>query len=202
MSKKCSEETRVINYITSLEESLTGKEIAFLKTAFYVVKDNYSQTQYFDIIQKCCEVILENRDQTIADRALFEKMLASVYVDTTKSEVEEIPFSEISSNMAAREELDSTNCLRELLSVFDMNSMDKVKDEIFLAVLRDKDLDKIAQTYHMTRANVVSIYEEKLAVINGVRVVNGKIFVDELENYSTRLQEKISDIHQRVFGIR
>lgn len=193
----------VISYISKLGDTLTQKEYNFLMTVYYIVRDNYSIEQHFDVIQSCCETILSLRDSGLSNRDLFQNILKNVYTNVSKETKEGIRLDNISVtyDFGNEECFDATAELRGLLALFDMDSMDKVKDEIFLRVLKGEDKKKLAFVYHVTEKNIEDFYNEKLAVVNGIRVKDGKVFVDELENYSKRLEDKLRIIQANVLGM-
>lgn len=193
----------VVSYIAKLGDTLTQKEYTFLMTVYYIVRDNYSKEQHFDVIQSCCETILSLRDSGLSNRDLFQSILKNVYTNIPKESKEGIGLDNIAVTYGLGNEecFDATEELRGLLALFDMDAMDKVKDEIFLRVLKGEDKKKIATVYHMTEKNVEDFYEEKLAIVNGIRVKDGKVFVDELENYSKRLEDKLRVIQANILGM-
>lgn len=197
-------EMDAVSYISRLGEELTHKEYTFLMTAYYIVKDNYSKEQYLDVIQNCCETIFDWRDEGLSNRDLFQKILKNIYTKVPSEikdclSIHRLDKSIIDYNSGNEELFDATEELRGLLALFDMDAMDKVKDEVFLRVLKGEDKKKLALVYHTTEENIENFYNEKLAVVNGIRVKDGKVFVDELENYSNRLNNKLEDIKSKVF---
>ena len=129
MKKKNKESiAEVFNYISTIGNELTMKEFTFVNTIFYVVQDNYSEEQYYDIIQSCCETIFDWRDEGLSNRDLFQKMLKNVYTKIPKSAKDGITLKRVmGANPVQNEEcFDATECLRGLLALFDMDEMDKV----------------------------------------------------------------------------
>ena len=196
--KKVDEDLELLTYMTKLERTLSVEEFTLVKSAFYLVRDNYAEDQYYDIIQTCCETVYESKDKGLSCRNLFQNMLVNIIKKVSCEAKIGIPFDHVKDTPREDGNFDSTEMLRGLLALFDMDSMDKVKDEIFLKVLSGEDKSAVASFYHTTVRNVESIYQEKLAVVNGVRVVNGKVFVDEVENYSEKLNEKLAEIGTKV----
>lgn len=200
--EKTKSEIDILKYITELEENLTGKEITFVKAAFFITKDNFEECQYFDIIQASCETIFLNRG--LSGSMMFEKILTNIHTTVGKNEEKGIPLEELNEEYPAgpcmnEDKLDATKCLRELLALFDMDRVDSVEDEIFLRVLNCEEISKLADMYHLSCDSIVRIYDEKLALVNGIRVVDGKVYVDEEENYSKKLDEHLADIREKIF---
>ena len=200
--EKTKSEMDILKYITELEETLTGKEITFVKAAYFITKDKFEECQYFDIIQASCEAIFSNR--SLSGSMMFEKILTNIYTTVGKDEEKGISLDELNDGYPAapcmnEDRLDATKCLRELLALFDMDRVDSIEDEIFLRVLNCEEISKLANMYHISCDSIVRIYDEKLALVNGIRVVDGKVYVDEEENYSKRLDEHLADIREKIF---
>lgn len=203
MGKNKIKETEAIAYITELEETLTGVESNFIRTIFYMVKDQYSKDQYLDIIQTCCETLLACKEEGLSNMELFDKMREKV--DLSKKKDDKVIDLKRISLRKADKEFDSTSAvqataeLKNLLNLFNMEPIDKVKNDIFLKKLGGADSAKIAALYHKTVKDVEAIYEERLAMVNEIRVKDGKVFIGEDENYSKKLNEQLDDIKAVIF---
>lgn len=200
-------EIEVIDYIFSLEETLTGKELTFLKTVFYITKENYSSEQYLDIVQNCCETIFNWRDEGLSNRDLFQKMMKNVYTNVSEDVKEGVSLHSISKNVAIKEEFDATEELEGLLSLFDLPSVeeddfdDELKDEIFVRVLRGEDKNEVASMYGLREDEVDKYYEEKLALVKDISMVDGTVFIGEEEVDYSRLTDKLQNIHRKIYGV-
>ena len=190
------------DYIADLGDVLTQKEYTFLMCAFYLVKDDYKEDRYFDVIQNCCETLCDSRKDKLSNRDLFQRVLRNVRTSVDKENKEGMYLNRVMGcNPSDDRDLDASECLRRILALFDMDAMDKVKDDIFLRVLGEEDKSKVAALYHTTEENVDSIYTEKLAIINGIRVKDGKVYVEEEENYSEKLNDELEEIHKKMYYV-
>ncbi len=203
MGKNKIKETEAIAYIAELGDTLTEAESSFVKAIFYMVKDQYSRDQYLDIIQTCCETLLDCKEEGLSNIELFDKMREKVDLSKKKDD-KVIDLKRISLRKADKES-DSTSAvqataeLKNLLNLFNMEPIDKVKNDIFLKKLAGADSAKIAALYHKTVKDVEAIYEERLAMVNEIRVKDGKVFIGEDENYSKKLNEQLDDIKAVIF---
>lgn len=203
MGKNKIKETEAIAYITELEETLTGVESNFIRTIFYMVKDQYSKDQYLDVIQSCCETLFDWKEEGLSNMELFDKMREKVDLSKKKDD-KVIDLKRISLRKADKESnstsaVQATTELMNLLNLFNMEPIDKVKNDIFLKKLGGADSAKIAALYHKTVKDVEAIYEERLAMVNEIRVKDGKVFIGEDENYSKKLNEQLDDIKAVIF---
>lgn len=203
MGKNKIKETEAIAYITELEETLTGVESNFIRTIFYMVKDQYSKDQYLDVIQSCCETLFDWKEEGLSNMELFDKMREKVDLSKKKDD-KVIDLKRISLRKADKESnstsaVQATAELKNLLNLFNMEPIDKVKNDIFLKKLGGADSAKIAALYHKTVKDVEAIYEERLAMVNEIRVKDGKVFIGEDENYSKKLNEQLDDIKAVIF---
>ena len=200
-------EIEVINYISSLEETLTGKELTFLKTVFYITKENYSSEQYLDIIQNCCETIFNWRDEGLSNRDLFQKMMKNVFTNVPEDVKEGVSLHSIDKNIVRKDILDAPEELEGLLSLFDLPSVDEddfddeLKDEIFLRILRGEDKNEVASMYGLREDEVEKYYEEKLALVKNISMVDGTVFFEKEEVDYNRLTDKLQNIHKKIYGV-
>ena len=205
MSKEKNKRTEkeAFAYIAELGETLTDVESSFVKSIFYMVKDQYSKDQYFDVIQMCCETLLDWKEEGLSNMELFDKMREKVDLSKKKDD-KVIDLKRISLRRADKKinntsAIQATAELRNLLDLFNMEPTDKVKNDIFLKKLAGADSAKIAALYHKSVKEVEAIYEERLAMVNEIRVKDGKVFIGEDENYSNKLNEQLDDIKSVVF---
>ena len=88
MSKEKNKRTEkeAFAYIAELGETLTDVESSFVKSIFYMVKDQYSKDQYFDVIQMCCETLLDWKEEGLSNMELFDKMREKVDLSKKKDD--------------------------------------------------------------------------------------------------------------------
>ena len=203
MGKNKIKETEAIAYITELEETLTGVESNFIRTIFYMVKDQYSKDQYLDVIQSCCETLFDWKEEGLSNMELFDKMREKVDLSKKKEDkvidLKRISLRRADKKSKSTKDLQVTAELRNLLNLFNMEPIDRIKNEIFIKKLGGADSAEIATLYHKSVSDVEAIYEERLAMVNEIRVKDGKVFIGEDENYSKKLNEQLDDIKSVVF---
>ena len=197
-----------ISYLANLGDTLTAKELIFVNAIFYKQRGNYSEEQYLDIIQASLETLYDWREEGITDEELFNKMENNVKVKVPVSVKEGVSIHRIEKDYPLEENLNADKELKEILELFDtgladkeMNNLtDKTKNEIFLEVIKGIDKNEVATKYSISLENVETIYTERLAIVTSIKSVNGKVYVDGEENYSTKLDNKIADIREKIYG--
>ena len=205
MSKEKNKRTEkeAMAYIAELGETLTKAESSFVESIFYIVKDQYSKDQYFDVIQMCCETLLDWKEEGLSNAELFDKMREKVDLSKKKEDkvidLKRISLRRADKKSKSTKDLQVTAELRNLLNLFNMEPIDRIKNEIFIKKLGGADSAEIATLYHKSVSDVEAIYEERLAMVNEIRVKDGKVFIGEDENYSKKLNEQLDDIKSVVF---
>ena len=196
-----------ISYLAKLGDTLTAKELIFVNAIFYKQRGNYSEEQYLDIIQASLETLYDWREEGINDEQLFNKMENNVKVKVPITVKEGMSIHRVEKDYPLETKINADKELKEILELFDtglvdqeMNLSEEIKNEIFLSVVKEFDKNEIAKTYGITVEMVEKIYTERLAIVTSIKVVNGKVFVDGEENYSKKLDNKIEDIREKIYG--
>lgn len=196
-----------ISYLAKLGDTLTAKELIFVNAIFYKQRGNYSEEQYLDIIQASLETLYDWRDEGINDEQLFNKMEENVKTKIPATVKEGMSIHRVEKDYPLETKINADKELKEILELFDtglvdqeMNLTEEIKNEIFLSVVKEFDKNEIAKTYGISVNDVEKIYTERLAIVTSIKVVNGKVFVDGEENYSKKLDNKIEDIREKIYG--
>lgn len=199
VEQKMSEEDidEVAKYLIQLKKTMKKKDFEFVIRVFLKLEDNYSKEQYFDVIQATCEALYSYKfGRKVKEVSKYIKKTVPVKAKNKK----DIPFDEFDHTYPAEETGNAEGELEGLLSLFEMDVMDKVKNQIFLRVINEEDKEEIAADYHISVKTVDEIEEERLGLINSIKYKDGKVYVDGEENLSKRLDDKIENIRQKIYG--
>jgi len=148
MSKKIiSKEEKARIYLRELEEVLDEKDMSIITTIFGVIKRSVGEDYYFDVINACCEKILESKKLG----GEFEPGVAvrEIYSETGFTRSEIIPILSLP---------------REEQSYYDENEMyvTAIRNKIFKEIFSGREKEEVAKRYSTTKEIVEEIYNEEL----------------------------------------
>lgn len=149
MSKKVSKEEKANYYLKELKEVFNYKEMSYITTIFSVIKRSVGEDYYFDVINACCEKLLESKKiGTVFEPA---DTVREIYSETGFTRNNVIPIQKLTNE----ERLYSPD--KDLY-------IEIMKNRIFTDVLNGKNKTIIAERYGLSEEAIEEIYTEKLAL--------------------------------------
>jgi len=148
MSKKVSKAEKANYYLKELKEVFNDKEMSYITTIFSVIKRSVGEDYYFDVINACCEKLLESKKiGTVFEPATTVR---EIYSETGFTRNNVIPIQKLTNE----ERLYSPD--KDLY-------IEIMKNRIFTDVLNGKNKTIIAERYGLSEEAIEEIYTEKLA---------------------------------------
>lgn len=146
-------------YFKELEKNFNKKQIRIIKKTFYVIKKDYQEDQYYDIINICCFELLKNSDVDYSHKInlLFDKVRSELNLGTknirTFSTVDDVDFdksyidvSTIGFSLGEQEE----------------NVDDYFNDEVLLDLISGMSITEVANNYGIKYSKVLEILRDTL----------------------------------------
>jgi len=148
MSKKnINKEEKAVIYLRELEEVLEEKDMSIISTIFSVIKRSVGEDYYFDVINACCEKLLESKK--VGENFDEANTVREIYSETGFTRNNVVPMLTLP---------------REEQSYYDEDEMYivAIRNLIFQKVFKGEDKELIAQRYSTTKEVIEEIYNEEL----------------------------------------
>ena len=175
---------RVMNYFDKIQ-----KQGIFDETEFKIITEGYTlikpfigEDMYSELSSELVTAVLDKRG---TEEATYCSIIEEVAKNIGLAEEPKpalVRLRELNASDASYDKTESTR--RNAVSkVYEgLKCSNSLNNQVFLDVLSGLDKNTIARRYRLTRSKVDSIYEERLAFVKNVLVVNDDILVEEVES--------------------
>ncbi len=175
---------RVMNYFDKIQKQGIFDEAEFkiITEGYTLIKPFIGEDMYSELSSELVTAVLDKRG---TEEATYCSILEEVAKNIGLAEEPKpalVRLRELNASDASYDKTESTR--RNAVSkVYEgLKCSNSLNNQVFLDVLSGMDRNTIARRYRLTRSKVDSIYEERLAFVKNVLVVNDDILVEEVES--------------------
>lgn len=175
---------RVMNYFDKIQKQGIFDEAEFkiITEGYTLIKPFIGEDMYSELSSELVTAVLDKRG---TEEATYCSILEEVAKNIGLAEEPKpalVRLRELNASDASYDKTESTR--RNAVSkVYEgLKCSNSLNNQVFLDVLSGMDRNSIARRYRLTRSKVDSIYEERLAFVKNVLVVNDDILVEEVES--------------------
>ena len=175
---------RVMNYFDKIQKQGIFDEAEFkiITEGYTLIKPFIGEDMYSELSSELVTAVLDKRG---TEEATYCSILEEVAKNIGLAEEQKpalVRLRELNASDAAYDKTESTR--RNAVSkVYEGLKCSKSLDnQVFLDILSGMDRNTIARKYRLTRADVDRIYNERLAFVKNILVVNDDILIDEVES--------------------
>lgn len=175
---------RVMNYFDKIQKQGIFDEAEFkiITEGYTLIKPFIGEDMYSELSSELVTAVLDKRG---TEEATYCSILEEVAKNIGLAEEPKpalVRLRELNASDASYDKTESTrrNAVSKVYE--ELKSSNSLKNQVFLDVLSGMDRNTIARRYRLTRSKVDSIYEERLAFVKNVLVVNDDILVEEVES--------------------
>ena len=175
---------RVMNYFDKIQKQGIFDEAEFkiITEGYTLIKPFIGEDMYSELSSELVTAVLDKRG---TEEATYCSIIEEVAKNIGLAEEPKpalVRLRELNASDASYDKTESTR--RNAVSkVYEgLKCSNSLNNQVFLDVLSGLDKNTIARRYRLTRSKVDSIYEERLAFVKNVLVVNDDILVEEVES--------------------
>lgn len=151
-------------YFKELESIFSKEDLAFIKAAFYAVKDSFDEAYYYDIIQICCEDRMTSLDSKMGGIThLIGKVYAELGDYKNQLSLHSLPVSDQLYEM-----MDEAATVEDLFNCDAGMFQNPVENDIILSLLNGEKISDIARRYGIPSYKVHAIFEKKVKKIRSM----------------------------------
>ena len=175
---------RVMNYFDKIQKQGIFDEAEFkiITEGYTLIKPFIGEDMYSELSSELVTAVLDKRGTEEATYCSILEEVAKNIGLTEEPKPALVRLRELNASDASYDKTESTrrNAVSKVYE--ELKSSNSLKNQVFLDVLSGMDRNTIARRYRLTRSKVDSIYEERLAFVKNVLVVNDDILVEEVES--------------------
>lgn len=175
---------RVMNYFDKIQKQGIFDEAEFkiITEGYTLIKPFIGEDMYSELSSELVTAVLDKRGTEEATYcSILEEVAKNIgLAEEPKSAL--VRLRELNAIDASYDKTESTrrNAVSKVYE--ELKCSNSLNNQVFLDVLSGIDRNTIARRYRLTRSKVDSIYEERLAFVKNVLVVNDDILVEEVES--------------------
>ena len=177
------EEKRVQKFLEKTEDHFNKDEFLIILEGYDCLRQVVGPDMYSEVVQELETSVLTRRsenDDITLDAVINDavnNLKLSKLVDTSIVDIKEVNESDVAYDKTESTRRNAVSKVYESLKC-----SKSLQNQVFLDVLSGIDRNTIARKYRLTRADVDSIYDERLGFVKNILIINDDILIEDVES--------------------